>query len=557
VILEIYQKVFIILNLDISIGIRIACNYFFGVGLQDFIKNINENNLKLFDLKNVLKLIGEEYKKKEELLLTIQIDEFQEKEKGEMTLEIANIMSSEHDLGLQIMIFLTGTGDENLLETLNVSRFIGIEILLNPCKSNESKEMVENLLQFGDYINFREKFLEDLVPLCGNIPRLNEIFVSSVNKVLSDTKILSSFEIIMNRVQTSIVTSFGKMYTSSDWDKFLAKNEQKPGTGIANMCLYSLTKKEVSLEDKLNGFTIKKAKNAGILYLTESKKDKYYISLPLVLLDYFNQEYNIFPIEIVHPYEDKNWSNFEDIMMIYRKILNKILLFLDIKKIRFKDLYGEELIGNKNDLETEFEVTDFEIFEGYKFFTNTSSITEFDNSKIPISEDINVNITLGNHMIKNIPLASSFDSVLFHKEITENYQYKSSDYIKYGKPPSIKKDNCITIDYLKKEYNKIIDKKFLDDRIPKLILISNKPFYDFDNLNRSDIPENIMLICNNNFTSCIGKPFSDYNKLFIKQNFVVCCKCKDCNSKKCSCFKRDLKCNLECECKGNNCNRNN
>ncbi len=44
--------------------------------------------------------------------------------------------------------------------------------------------------------------------------------------------------------------------------------------------------------------------------------------------------------------------------------------------------------------------------------------------------------------------------------ITENYQYKYSDYIKYGKPPSIKKSNCITIDLLQNEYNKIIDQKF-------------------------------------------------------------------------------------------------
>jgi len=144
-----------------------------------------------------------------------------------MTLEIGNIMSTEHDLGIQVMVFLTGTGEENILEKLNVSKFKGIETILNPCKSNESKDMIKNLLNLGEYEKFKEFFLEDLIPLCGNIPRLNELFVFSINTVILESKITINFDKIMNKVQSLIVKKFGKMYKSSDWDKLLGQKEKK------------------------------------------------------------------------------------------------------------------------------------------------------------------------------------------------------------------------------------------------------------------------------------------------------------------------------------------
>jgi len=52
------------LSKSISIGMRVACNYYFGIGLQDLIVNLNKNEYKLFTIKNVLQLIGEEYKKR-------------------------------------------------------------------------------------------------------------------------------------------------------------------------------------------------------------------------------------------------------------------------------------------------------------------------------------------------------------------------------------------------------------------------------------------------------------------------------------------------------------
>jgi hypothetical protein len=232
---------------------------------------------------------------------------------------------------------------------------------------------------------------------------------------------------------------------------------------------------------------------------------------------------------------------------------------LGVKKINFKELYSEKLLGNKEDLETKFEVIDFTVIEAFQIKFNLKSISVLNNNEIPVDKENKIDITKGDTFVKNIPLAPSFDSTLFHIEITENYQYKSSNYISNGKAPSIKKQNCITNDLLVNEYQKIMnDKKFHDKRVPKMILISNKPFYEFENINETTIsnyiPKNVMVICNNNFMDCIGKPFSNYNKLFIKQNNIVCCSCNDCTDKRCSCLNKNQTCNEDCNC-FNNCKR--
>jgi len=171
---------------SVSIGMRIAARYFLDNDVYSLLSRITRENYRYFSLENVLKLIGEPFKQRNELLLlTIQIDEFQKFERGQMTLAMGTAMASLHEFGVVIVPFLTGTG-QKMLDELNTSRFKGVELILEPCQDEESKRMIKTSLKLGNvYKNFEGQILEDSIMLCGNIPRLNEFLVKAVNNFVA------------------------------------------------------------------------------------------------------------------------------------------------------------------------------------------------------------------------------------------------------------------------------------------------------------------------------------------------------------------------------------
>jgi hypothetical protein len=569
-------------NPNISIGMRITARYFLGIGIEDLVPILKGENYDLFTLINVLTLIGEPYKKNgTQLLLTLQLDEFQDFEHGEMTLAMGNIMSTEHDLGVQLIPFLSGTGDAALLKTLKVSTFKGIEIILQPCEGEDTKGMIKSCwspaeLKKKQFVSDEdlERVLQDSVNLCGNIPRFNEFFHDSLEDALAYFQSKVDYDQFMNYVQQKIVNYIKTLYTANVWDKLLGQKDVLMGSGLARMCLYSLIQKEVILADKLNRYTVDDAKNNGVIYLKQvdpdTKKDvtentKYLITLPLVLMDFFNQEGIFCEKGMLHPYAKSSWSSFEEIIMQYRMILQNVSYVAGVKSMTYEDFFGKNLLGWSHDLKTSVNTSNkISLVDGFKRDTSIKSTDDYDVKKIPIGigESDSIDLTEGKHIVRNQERGNSADAFFFaRQDLIEYEQFKASEFIERGIPPSVKPGNMIQIKDLQQELDKTKKKRnFSDQKNTILLVFSNKPLENYDDvkseLQKNDsnckFPRGVLLICNQNFRDCISPTFSSFKKLYISAVSTCCCQCRSCNGKNsCDCTRKKKKC--KCATAGKSC----
>lgn len=129
----------------------------------------------------------------------------------------------------------------------------------------------------------------------------------------------------------------------------------------------------------------------------------------------------------------------------------------------------------------------------------------------------------------NVPKAPSNDALIFHApNHIEGIQYKSSDNIRRGLPPSMEATAVLKLgtktDRKRKkgskptiwsEFNKVTDdahKKFYGERKFTLVIISNKVLDNYEaikhavatNKDENGLPRGVILVCHQNFKQYAG-----------------------------------------------------
>jgi len=141
---------------------------------------------------------------------------------------------------------------------------------------------------------------------------------------LKDTEVKADLTNFLSNVLSRVVDNIKDGYGVKTWQNLLGRS----AVGVRTMVLWALCEKKVSLEDKLNGITVREASSSGILMLEESKgfSGYYTIVLPLVLLRALNKNLQDIGDEYLDPVRKFNWEEFEKAMSGLR-VLRQNLLF--------------------------------------------------------------------------------------------------------------------------------------------------------------------------------------------------------------------------------------
>jgi hypothetical protein len=239
-------------------------------------------------------------------------------------------------------------------------------------------------------------------------------------------------------------------------------------------------------------------------------------------------------------------------MMNYRMIVHNMASMSGITSLTYNELFGGNLLGWVNDLNLPVDTSKVvEVVETYvQGRGGKKSADQYSPTKFPVSKGKNIDLTEGKHIVRNQERGVPADAFFFPKHIIEYEQFKSSDYILNGEPPSVQSGQMIQIKDLEVEFNKCKKQTiFSQNRKEILLLCSNKPFADFESVKlelqsgNSQFPHGVLVICNNNFQRCIPGPFVSWKKLYIPAISTCCCDCGICLGTK-NCL-----CSLSCKCK--------
>jgi hypothetical protein len=523
---------------EVILGFYIASHFFFGKDSETtystFIEIFNNRDIVYFKISNILSLINELYlQNNKKLLLTIQLDEFQELKRdllNNLIRELAiTITSKQIQYGICILPILSGTDTTLGIQSISNSKLAVVNILVKPLTIKQITYILRNYLNKTkfEYLLDNKNF-QKIVASLGGIPR----FSYFLNQCIEQTHELKDIKKFLTIVLNQLIQKIDLQYSIDKWNKIL------PDDKIRNLILWSINKKEILLDDQVNGHSIREIADTGILILnTVPNSNKFIIEMPLILLKVFNKTFQDIPDEYLNPVKETNENEFENIMDSLRIFRQNLMVKIGITKTTYKELYPFA-IGYKEDLEKVIELKIMQRLKANGSSSSHNSIHKYNIKTIPVQNYISKTLDLStlinenyNFLLSNVPKAS-FDSVIIHynsnkKVELELIQYKSSENISRGMAPNDQSKGVLVLgskkdDKTKKtiwsEFNKVNDSEHLKfySQFPNhsktLFIISNKPLRNFD---KNSLPHGVCLISYENFQSYAG-PFANY--LYISQS---------------------------------------
>jgi hypothetical protein len=229
-----------------------------------------------------------------------------------------------------------------------------VPLLLEPLLKKEEWELFESQLKPTQqaYLLERPLFLQAVDSL-GRIPRYIDFFLMR----LKDTEAKVDLSDFLRCVLSRVVDNIKDAYEVSAWEYFLGKSP----VGVRTMVLWAMCGKQVSLDDKLNGITVREARSSGILTLEEVEESPtlYTINVPLVLLRALNKTLRDVPDEYLDPVHIFDDREFEKAMCGLRILRQNLLVGMGKKTATYRELYPYA-IGYKKDLDREIEIRKLE-----------------------------------------------------------------------------------------------------------------------------------------------------------------------------------------------------
>jgi len=239
--------------IEVSLGIRLASHFFFGVKLSNLKKKIGINQRELFSFENVVSLIGKLYGQSgKKVLLTVQLDEFQKIPTENLILMLncfASYMIS--NLPICFLVQLSGTDTDLGIKSISASSLVPTPLLVLPLLKGEDLQISKSRLENSEYKDLLENpiYLQTLESL-GGVPRFLQVFFAQLNSQISIHK---DIKILLSNVLDKVANQIQGLYPHGIWEEVLGRSQH----GVRQMVLWALSGKEVELDDKLNGIIIR------------------------------------------------------------------------------------------------------------------------------------------------------------------------------------------------------------------------------------------------------------------------------------------------------------
>jgi hypothetical protein len=198
---------------------------------------------------------------------------------------------------------------------------------------------------------------------------------------LSDTESKTDLAEFLSSVLNKVVDTIKDAYDTKTWDVFLGNSP----VGVRTMVFWALCGKRVSLEDRLNGISVKEARSSGILMLSEveGSPNTYVILLPLVLLRALNKSICDIDdkfLDPVHIFDDRE---FEKAMCGLRVLRQNLLVGMGKKMVTYRELYPYAL-GTKEVLDRQIKLSKLEVVFPDGSSATHDSIHKYPPTAIPV-----------------------------------------------------------------------------------------------------------------------------------------------------------------------------
>lgn len=427
------------------------------------------------------------------------------------------MLCQSFDNHICILPLLTGTNFSTGNDSITGSKITPHYITLFPLSNDIIYSIIYKMcdtkidqLKLKEFPSFKFS-IESL----GGIPRFAEQFIRSLNNEDVDT--LTDRYTIVQKVYQSVIDGVSNLY-------FYQWNDIIKGHKLAsiNLIIFSLIQREIKLSDKLNGITVRDIQDSGVIFLKPTANQNLFtITLPITLIQAINQRLHFVDSKALDFTSNIDADLFESVM-IALQTLRQNLLFQRKKypghtPITFRDLYPGA-IGHQEDLNFEVPIEELEAVNCIGNQGNHEGVHSFDLNKMPIrgsESPINLLTSKKQYLIRNVPMAPSFDAFIFHSNnCKEAIQYKSYQDISNGTQPT--RQICLTdikkeIIKISNNHNRLYNQPSSTNLSPevKLCLISNKPFKDFEKFKNelsttpsiTGFPKGLILVSNETFTT--------------------------------------------------------
>ena len=214
------------------------------------------------------------------------------------------------------------------------------------CQVELIEKQLEGKKQFLKSLLDQPLFLQAVDSL-GRVPRFFQFFLARVTQTQPKPDLAEFLRGLLNLVVDDVKAT----YNTQKWDMLLGGTRE----GVRRMVLWSLSRKQVALTDRLNGITVEQARATGILMLEEVKdshEERYTINMPLILLQAINRTLNDVPDEHLDPVHIIDDQEFEKVMTTLRILRQNMLVNIGKKTATYRELYPHAL-GYDKDLDQE------------------------------------------------------------------------------------------------------------------------------------------------------------------------------------------------------------
>lgn len=273
---------------NVILGLRLAAAFFLqssvGTILDTLKRSGSFNTIHEFTLEKVAQLISARIPSNQQIALVWQLDEFHHLLQfdgivKEMISTLGTFMKDKQHYKIAIIPMFIGTASMKIANEIMISQFGFIDIFLRKLNRSQSWSIMDTRLAKHKKILQRAPLDQALCQL-GDWPRFLQLFCDLFDDLLDNCgpDVCAYFSLVLQNTRDRIKY----VYSTSRWEVLLGGQK----TALHNMCLYALTRKRVTLHDKLNGLTVGDVRDTGILMLDPagtSVADQYGVAQGLVV----------------------------------------------------------------------------------------------------------------------------------------------------------------------------------------------------------------------------------------------------------------------------------
>jgi len=268
---------------SVILGLRLASSFFLQSHANKILDALailgQESDIHLFTLDNVAALIARDLTKP--IALLWHLDEFHHMQPAivrDLVAQLGTFMTQQTQPFISITPLFSGTASIDIRKSLKISKLHDKTIFLQILTRVQSEAIVNEVLKDYPMVILHTELCRQPLHQLGDWPRFLDLFCTefkrSINVCGPDAQ--AYFALVLRRTRDAIKHT----YKVDSWNALLGGDHE---TFLHNMCLYALTKRRVTLDEKLNGLTVAKVRDTGILMLTsagmEAGKGVFYCSL--------------------------------------------------------------------------------------------------------------------------------------------------------------------------------------------------------------------------------------------------------------------------------------